>query len=439
MGEIILVRQSGCQPVEKHFRIAHSHPVVSLASAPSRGSGAGPRLPAYRCIVLACIALLGGGASLAHAADGDVFTPYVGYGIYHDDNLSRQPENGNVQGDTWHRSTFGFRIDKTISLQHLTADLSINETRFDRFKQFNNDGRRGSVNWGWAIGDHLDGNIGASVIRDLTPFGERDLGTTNSLAPNIRTQHRTYIEGGWRFHPSWRLHGSYNHYDISYDGDAFANLNLDIGEVGINYLSHAQNKIGFLLRHSDGKYPNSIGDFSGDYTQDEAKLNASWQVTGKTDLEFLGGWARRHYKSSAERIADYTGPDARLTATWAATGKTSLSLAVYRELGNGLGSFATDDFSNYSHNKGASLDARWQATSKILVDATVMREDRDYNGIIVSSENRSDVYRRNTIGVTFLPFRQLSIRASVYQQNLDSNVGTTYRTKGFQLTARYEF
>jgi hypothetical protein len=124
---------------------------------------------------------------------------------------------------------------------------------------------------------------------------------------------------------------------------------------------------------------------------------------------------------------------------WKATGKTTVSLALYRELGSGLGSFNSDDFSNYSRNKGVSLGANWQATAKILVDASFQRETRDYNGIIVSTANRSDTYRKNTIGVTFLPLRQLSIRASVYQQYLDSNIGTSYSTKGFMLTTRYEF
>jgi exopolysaccharide biosynthesis operon protein EpsL len=393
---------------------------------------------AYRRIAAACLLVMAG-VSTAYAGDGDVFTPYVGYGVYHDDNLSRQPDNGDRESDTWRKTTFGLRVDKTISRQRLTANVSINDTKFDRFDQFDNDGRKLAGNWAWQIGNHLNGNIGASETRDLTPFGQRDLSITDPLGPNVRTQKRSYIEGGWRFHPAWRVRGSYNHYDVDYEGNPFANLKLDIGEVGIDYSTRAQNKIGFLLRHSDGKYPNAIGGFSSDYTQDEAKLNVSWKVTGKTDLEFLGGWARRNYKSDFDSVRDFSGADGRLTANWRATGKTTLTMAVYRELGSGLGSFNSDDFSNYSRNKGVSLGANWQATAKIVVDAAVQRETRDFNGIIISSVNRSDTYRRNTIGVTFLPLRQLSIRASVYQQYLESNIGTSYSTKGFLITTRYEF
>ncbi|HEV7856765.1 MAG TPA: hypothetical protein VGO72_07385, partial [Herminiimonas sp.] len=99
-------------------------------------------------------------------------------------------------------------------------------------------------------------------------------------------------------------------------------------------------------------------------------------------------------------------------------------------------------FANFSLNTGASLTANWKATSKISVDASVLSENRDYNGVatILVPADRADRYRRNTIGITFLPFRQLNIRASVYQQQLDSNFAlASYRTKGFQINARYEF
>ena len=70
------------------------------------------------------------------------------------------------------------------------------------------------------------------------------------------------------------------------------------------------------------------------------------------------------------------------------------------------------------------------------MDATTLTEDRDYNRI-----DRSDRYRKNIIGVTYLPIRKLNVRLAVYDQELKSNVSsaTTYRTKGVQLATRYEF
>src|SRR3546814_15322487 len=92
----------------------------------------------YLCIALICLSLLTT-ASIAYAEEGDVFTPYVGYGMFHDDNLLRAPDGGNRVSDSWQRTTFGVRVDKTISRQRLTADLSINDTNYDRFNQYDHD------------------------------------------------------------------------------------------------------------------------------------------------------------------------------------------------------------------------------------------------------------------------------------------------------------
>lgn len=383
----------------------------------------------HRCIALVCCSLLAIG-TVAHADEGDVFTPYVGYGVFHDDNLLRAPDGGNRVSDTWQRTTFGLRVDKTISRQRLTADVSINDTKYDHFDQFDNDGRKIGANWNWAVGNHFSGNVGTRLSEELTPFED-------TFASSVRTQRRTFIDGGWRFHPSWRVKAAYSRDGLEYEDIPSAELQLDTSEVGIDYLARSDNRAGLLLRHSTGDYPNAPAGVSGNYTQDEIKANILWQLTGKTGLEFLGGWAQRRYDDSAAR--DFTGPDARLTLNWAATGKTSFKLATWRELGS-----SSDLSANYSRNTGVSLGANWQATSKLGVDASVSAEDRDYNGIAflpgIPPSDRSDRYRKDAIGVTYFPLRQWSVRAAVYRRQLDSNVTQKkYSANGIQLTTRYEF
>jgi exopolysaccharide biosynthesis operon protein EpsL len=398
--------------------------------------------PAYSRIFLACLSLLAGAA---YAGEGDFLTPYIGYGVASDDNMSRAPSGGDRISDTWTTTTYGLRVDKTISRQRLTADLSINDTKYDRFSQYDNSGRNLNANWAWGIGNHFSGNIGSNYNEGLTPFSD------STPIRSVVTQKRTFINGEWHFHPSWRLDGSVSRTDANYDSFPSANLRLNTTEIGFGYSPKSGNLAAVLLRHSVGEYPNGLGD----YTQDEAKANIRWQVTGKTNLQFLGGWADRKFEQQGNK--DYSGFDARMTANWLATGKTSFVLAAYRELGSGVGVDSAgntvpvtsdpainqaDYFANFSLNTGASLSANWQATSKIAVNAAVLSEKRDYNGVgnVFFPADRADRYRRNTIGITFLPFRQLNIRASVYQQQLDSNFAlASYRTKGFQINARYEF
>jgi exopolysaccharide biosynthesis operon protein EpsL len=399
--------------------------------------------PAYTRIFLACLSVVAG-SSVAYAGEGDVFTPYVGYGVASDDNMSRAPDSGDRISDSWQTTTFGLRVDKMISRQRLSANVSINDTKYDRFKQYDNNGRNLSGTWGWVLGNHFNGNLGVTYSEGLTPFSD------GSPVRSVVTQKRTFLDGEWHFHPSWRLDGSVSRTEVDYDTFSAANLRLNTAEIGFGYSPKTGNLAAILLRHSTGEYPNGLNG----YTQDEAKANIRWQVTGKTNLQFLGGWADRNFDTDGNK--DYSGFDARLTASWAATGKTSFVLAAYREIGSGVGTETAGNvtvpidpanaennyFANFSLNTGASLSATWQATSKITVDATVLSEKRDYNGVgnVFFPADRSDRYRRNTIGITFLPLRQLNIRASVYQQHLDSNFAlASYSTKGFQLTTRYEF
>ena len=396
-----------------------------------------PMRPIYSHIFLACLSLFT--PYVVYAGEGDTFTPYVGYGIFSNDNITRQPDSGNRESDTWHQTTVGVRFNKEISRQRLTADVSLNETTYDRFSQYDNDGRRLAANWNWVLGNRLSGNVGTSFSESLPASYDLDR-FGNPLPASVRTQKSNFINGGWHLHPSWRITAAFKRNDIDYEGSPEQKSQVDTAEVGLNYVPKSGNKIGLLLRHGVGNYPNQPpGIDNGDYTQDEVKANVSWRITGKTELQFLGGWATRDFEFDPSR--NYSGPDGKLTVNWAATGKTALSLAVWRTLGSGYQdegdpTSAVDNVNaNFSVNTGASLSGNWRATNKIVVEALTSSEGRTYDGA-----DRSDRYMRTSIGVNYSPLRQWSIRMAVYQQQLKSDFdNSSYRTKGVQLATRYEF
>ena len=387
------------------------------------------------------LALLAGALTCAsvQAAEetpvADVFTPYVTFGAYYDANLLRQPEavkqSGAALSDRWTRAAIGLRMDKELGRQRLTADLSANHVEYDRFNQFSNDGKDLLANWKWVAGNQFSGNIGTSYSEGLTPFDDY-----RSFERSIRTQRKNYVDGSWRFHPSWQLNAAYNRFDLRYDTQAQnpSERNLDMTDIGIDYLAKSGNKVGLVARHIEGRYP--YADINS-YDQNELKAKVDWQLTGKTYLQFLGGWAKREYATNPQR--DSSVPSARLTAYWKATGKTAFSLGIWRELG------ATDDLAaNYARNQGISVGSTWDATSKISVDGLIMTEKRDYNGVAViqgiAPSDRDDRYRNAMLGVTYKPTAHLRVRASVYRTTLDSNIAeASYRTNGIQINTRYEF
>ena len=411
-----------------------------------------PMRPIYSHIFLACLSLFT--PYVVYAGEGDTFTPYVGYGIYSNDNINNASDTCTVinnnpcrtrLSDTWHQTTVGVRFNKEISRQRLSADASLNKTEYDNLSDRDNDGRRLSANWNWVLGNRLSGNVGTSfsesVPNDIFVVTTGPNAGAVQSPPNLVTRKSNFINGGWHLHPSWRVTAAFKRDDIKYEQRTGLNAQIDTAELGLNYVPKSGNKIGLLLRHGVGNYPNQPpGIDNGDYTQDEVKANVSWRITGKTELQFLGGWATRDFEFDPSR--NYSGPDGKLTVNWAATGKTALSLAVWRTLGSGytdrgddLRSPADDVNSNFSLNTGASLSANWHATNKIVVEALTSSEGRTYN-----RAERTDRYVKSSLGLNYSPLKQWSVRMAVYQQQLNSDFNnSSYRSKGFQLATRYEF
>ncbi len=366
----------------------------------------------------------------ANAIEGDTFTPYVTYGVYYDANLLRLPDSV-AESDRWTRAAIGIRIDKEIGRQRLTADLSANKSNYDRFDQYDNNGKDLLANWKWTLGNQFFGNVGTSYSEGLTSFDDY-----KGLERSIRTQQKNYVDGSWRFHPSWQVSAAYNRFDLRYDTQAQSpsERKLDMTDIGIDYLAKSGNKIGLVARHIEGDY--SYTDINS-YQQNELKAKVEWQLTGKTNLQFLGGWSKREYATNPQR--DSSVPSARLNAYWKATGKTSFAFGLWRELG------ATDDLAaNYARNQGLSLASTWDATNKISVDGLILTEKRDYNGVAVidgiAPSDRDDRYHNAVIGLTYKPTSHLRIRAAVFRSILESSVAAaTYTSNGALITTRYEF
>lgn len=381
----------------------------------------------------------------ALADEGDVLRPYVGISMFYDDNVLGITDDAIAAGtatrlsDTSRRVEAGLIIDKTISRQKLTANLNVNHTSYNRFDTLDYTGRDFQGNWNWRVGDHVDGNLGASYVRALTPFQDFHLPQLN-----MRTQKREYVDGGWLFHPSWRVRGGVSHYEIDYDLGAqqVNNRSVDDAQIGIDYLARSGSSIGLQYNHSKADFPNlqTLGGgllVDNNYDQNELKAKVDWKYSGKTDLQFLGGWVRRHYDTATER--DFSGFNARAVAVWRATGKTTATLTLWREIGS------VDDLTAaYSLNRGASLGLNWDISYKTKFDAFLQREGRDYTvsatGPASPYFGRKDYFNTASVRLTWLATRNFRIQLSVYRTIQDSNVAfVAYRNTGATLTTRLEF
>jgi len=376
----------------------------------------------------------------------DVVTPYAQYSITYDDNVLRLRDRAQAQSvmgtdrmaDSYSTTVAGLRVNKLLGRQRFTIDASANRTKFDNFSAFDNNGKDLKANWSWVAGRFLSGGIGYVYSEALTPFQNFRV-----FERNIRTTRSKFASVGLKMHPDWTLRALFTQLSLGYSvpSQQINQFTQNISELGLDYTPRTGSTVGLQLRHTVGDYPYSTtingAVVNNSFTQDELKAKVLWLYSGKTRLQFLGGMVDRKRKSGGS--TNYSGFNARLIADWLVTGKTSVSMNLWREIG-GL----NDVDANYALTNGVSLAATLASSDKVRFDGLIDYEKRNFNGAVLiqglTPSGRRDKYQRASLSVTYMPFTSLSLVASIYRENLQSNIDSFgYVSNGVALTTRYEF
>lgn len=382
----------------------------------------------------------------AQELSDDVLNPYTAYTISHDDNLLRFSDLTQAEAltgtrntaDFSHRFEAGLRLNKTLGRQQIFANFNIHNVRFNRYRQLDHTAHDVSMRLRWQLGSQIEGAVGASYVKSLTPFIE-----FRGLAANLRKQNRHFVDAYWRLHPSWRLVGGASHYALRYDLPAQqpADRNDRMFQVGVDFLPRSANSIGARIRRIDGDFRTGSGTTllaaGSDFTQDELLGRAEWRVSGKTALRISAGFVERSHASLRER--SWSGFNGRAEVDWLATGKSSVSFAAWRETGSYL-----DLTSSYTVNRGLSVTPAWNITEKLRLDGTLRFETREFDGagILVGGprSDRKDDFRYFALAMTYQPTHHAELKTGFFRDERTSNVrGIGYAATGAFISARYTF
>ncbi len=382
-------------------------------------------------------------AGSARAQISDTIHPYVSAGYSYDDNLLRRDNSRNsdaAESDTYYTLVAGVGLERPIGRQVLTASARASKVTFDRNSELDYTGKDAAAEWKWELGNHLSGHLGATYSQSLASFA--DFGSTER---NIRTDNKRYVDGNWRFHPSWQVHAGYTNERFGFDllSQSYNNRTEKTAETGFDYIASSGSTFGLVARRLKGEYPtqgfNTVTGRAIDngYTQDELKFNVNWAASGVTQVTFLGGWVERTHNTESQR--DDSGVNGRLIVNWSPLGHTQFNGMVWREFGAAEGTRI-----NSALSTGASVSAVWSPTAKLSYNGALKYERRAFEALsgVTGLTGLTDNARTASAGVTYQAWRQVSLNLNGFATRRDGSAAaftSSFRAKGVSVNATVKF
>lgn len=408
-----------------------------MSSSLYRDSGrrwATPAKPLAAALAAGCALLAG----TAQAQLSDTLHPFAAVTRTYDSNLLRYADDAPVtdeRSDTLTQSQVGISLERPIGRQKLTGQFKVSKVAFDHYSMLDYTGRDFNAELEWHLGNHLDGRLGGSYLRTLTSFAD-----FHQAARNIQVQEREFFDGGWRFHPSWRVRAGWSTQDFSYDLPAqqFNNRTEDSKNVGLDYLASSGSRIGLQVGRVTGRYDNHIlangAPIDDGYHQDEIKLNVQWLFSATSQFQMLAGHVNRKQTYFTRR--DSSGLNGRATFNWSMLRRLRMTATAWRE----YAAVDSNEVSN-SFNKGASLSAQWELTGKISADLSARRERRDF--IVIPGVTRfnqmDDDTKSYNVGLNYAPLQAVRLYLGGFRETRSGSLNNSFHSHGVSLNARVQF
>jgi hypothetical protein len=312
--------------------------------------------------------------------------------------------------------------------QTIDVDIDVGDNRYEHNSNLNDVSTMDTVSWNWGLGSGLSGEVGADYSRLLAGFTN-----TETYSKTLIEQTSYYASTRYQIGPRWGLFAGVldTRYLFTTTDTEFNNSNKKSVELGANYLTSAETKLGFDYRYTDARYPNSIllgGATSNlDYREDRARVLFSYTISDKTLLEASAGYVKRRYPNEA--IGGFSGDVGRLSFQWQPTPKTQFIVNGFQELNAEL-----TDQSDYFVSRGANVNPAWAPSEKITVSLILAREYRKYEGSIPEgvaalpivttalSPRRRDTLTTELAKLLYTPTQAITLTFSAGYETRESNI-----------------
>jgi hypothetical protein len=387
-----------------------------------------------RPLALATALALGAAASMPASAQER--SPYyfgAAQAISHDSNIFRAADGAAKIPDLWSTTSLLAGLDQPIGRQRLFADLAARYNKYQDVTQLDHTGYTVGAGIDWSTIERLSGRLAINASQVLanyaadnaTPTTQKNLERANEALATVRFGGDISV---------LNLLGTLSHRDVQYSlaSSAGSEVKRDLVGLGIRYRPSSLLVLGAGVRHSEGRYRN-VDD---KYKRDDVDLTATWEASGASRVDARMTFSKEdHERISARDLSTATGA---LSWTWTPTGKLRFITEISRDSGSEINQFSSlgsainviGDNSRLSNQ--LLLQGFYEATAKILLNATVRYTDRDLvNTLTLGSGGTvtaagSDQTTALQIGARYDVTRTIRVGCSVGHESRTADSAVSY-------------
>jgi outer membrane protein W len=359
----------------------------------------------------------------------------VGDSFNYDSNVFRLPTNESLVGlpgignnpsrsDYTNTATAGLSAEYLVGQrQSFDFDLGASDNQYIHNTDLNNVSSTDKIAWNWGLGSALSGQVGADYLRQLAGFVNTQL-----YSRDILQREEYFASSRLAVGPRWTVFGGIlgSKYNLSNQQEVFNNSTAKAVDLGFDFLTNAENLVGFDYRYTDSRSPNAAElngiVFDPDYREDRARLLVKYALTDKTTIDASAGYQRRQYPSTA--IGSFSGEIWRATLLWQPTAKTQLFASTWQNL--------AADFTaqtDYFRSRGVTVSPIWTASEKIVLSADLSYEHQDYLGsnppgntlVEVQTVARRDNINSQGATLTYTPIGPLNFTFTLAHEHRETN------------------
>ena len=363
--------------------------------------------------------------------------------MYTDSNLFRLPAGIALQpligkpsaSETVKVTTVGFGLSKALSLQQLDLGVSLVDYKYSNFDYLNATSLNYNADLHWSATPRLHGDLSTSNSETANNFANYRVLNQK----NIQTRKQTKFASFYDLNSRVSLLATLDQSSLTNDQRqiGLTDYKTNGKELGVRYAMPSGSSITYALKTADGQYLNTSNLSNYTFKQTDNSVRAHWEISSKSRADFSAAYINRTQPNNPSR--DFSGVNSNASLSWDVTGKTSIEFSWSRDLyGYQTTAAAPANDINYTTNNHVSFGPVWKISPKLIANLRYEISRVDYQSL--SAVQRTDNLRNTSLSLQWLLTQRISVTASLNRSTRSSDLAYyNFNSNMASLSAQYSY